>query len=259
MRVVWRSFGTGFMFQAVAMRKEAGTYLALVSAPFFTLIFLSIVVHSDRADLASYAVIAPTLMTLWTAVLMFSGEMISEDRENGRLEALVAAPISFSQLVFGRLCACMLLSLPAFGIAVVVAGLAFGHWITIHHPLVFVVAIVVTAVATAATATALSALFVVAPGARIVQNTLSFPMFLVGGVMVPASQLPVGLSGISRAIYLSWGADLLRDSLAAESVEAPVARLATVMLLGAAALAFGSVSIVRFLRRARRQGTLSRV
>lgn len=252
-------FGLGLAFQTRRMARSVDSYFALVGAPFYTVVFLSMVLYSGRTDLASYTVIAPTLMTLWTAALMFSGEMISEDRENGRLEPLVASPLSFPALVFGRLCGAMLISVPAFALAIGVAGIFFDHWVTVHHPVVFVLATVTTALSTAATATALSALFIVAPGARIVQNTLSMPMFLLSGVMVPVALFPGWLEGLSRVLYLSWGADLMRDALAPGPVESVAFRLAMVVLLGALALAFGAVTLVRFLRRARAEGTLSRV
>jgi ABC-2 type transport system permease protein len=248
----------GFRFQLVAMRGQADTYFALVSTPFFAVIFVSIMIYSGREDLVPYAVIAPTLMALWTASLTFAGEMISEDRENGRLELMVAAPASVSLLVFGRLCAAMTVSVPAFAMSVVVAGVGFGHWIVIHHLPMFLVAVVLTALATAATATALSALFVITPGARVVQNTLTFPMFLLGGVIIPTSVLPSGLAVASRFIYLSWGGDLLRDSLSPGPIEWPAPRLAMVVLLGGVGLAFGLVFINHFLRRGRALGTLSR-
>lgn len=259
MRSLALGFGLGFSFQTRRMAGSVDSYFALVGAPFFTAVFLSMVLYSGRADLASYTVVAPTLMTLWTAALMFAGEMISDDRDNGRLEPLVASPVSVPMLVFGRLCGAMLVSVPAFALSVGVAGLLFGFWVTVHHPVVFVLAAVTTALSTAATATALSALFIAAPGARIVQNTLSMPVFLLSGVMVPVALFPGWLEGLSRVLYLSWGADLMRDALEPGPVESVAPRLAAVVLLGALALAFGSATLVRFLRRARAEGTLSRI
>ena len=259
MRGLFTSYVLGLGFQSRAMARSVDTYFTLVGTPFTTAILMSMVLYSGRTDLAAYAVVAPTLMSLWTAALMFAGEMISEDRENGRLEPLVASPVSLPALVFGRLCGAMLVSLPAFALAILVAGLGFGHWITFHHPVVFVAAMLATALGTAATATALSALFIAAPGARIVQNTLSMPMFLLAGVMVPVALFPGWLEGVSRALYLSWAADLFRDSLLPEPVEAAVPRLLAVLALSAIALALGSLTLVRFLRRARAEGTLSRV
>ncbi|WP_017587873.1 ABC transporter permease [Nocardiopsis ganjiahuensis] len=259
MRRLLGGFTLGLGFQLRAMVRSADTYFALVGAPLTTVVLMSMMLYSGRTDLASYAVVAPTLMSLWTAGLMFAGEMISEDRENGRLEPLLASPVSLPSLVFGRLCGAMFISLPAFALAIVTAGLVFGVWITIHHPVVFVLAVLATSLATAATVTALSAVFIVAPGARIVQNSLSMPVFLLAGVMVPVALFPVWLEGASRVLYLSWGADLFRDALEPAPVEAVALRLLTMAALGAAALAFGSLTLVRFLRRARAEGTLSRV
>ena len=111
--------------------------------------------------------------------------------------------------------------------------------------------------ATAGAATALSALFVLAPSARIVQNTLSFPMFLLGGVLVPVSFFPAWLETLSRVVYLSWASDLLRAAVGPEAVEHGAGRAAMVFLLGGVTLAFGLVFIHRFLRRAREVGALS--
>jgi len=256
---VLSGFLLGLTFQTRTMTRSVDTYFTLIGAPFSTLILMSMVLYSGRTDLAAYAVVAPTLMTLWSAALMFAGEMISEDRENGRLELLVASPVSLVLLVFGRLCGAMLVSLPAFLLAMGVAGLVFDFWVTVHHPVVFILTALVTAVSTAATATALSALFIAAPGARIVQNTLSMPMFVLAGVMVPVSLFPGWLEGVSRLIYLSWGADLFRDALSPGPVESTAFRLFITLALGGLALALGSFTLVRFVRRARVDGGLSRV
>ncbi|MFB8141362.1 ABC transporter permease, partial [Streptomyces parvus] len=246
-------------FQTVAMRGQADTYFSLITAPFFTLVFMSIMEYSGRTDLNSHAVIAPMLITLWTAALSFSGEMISEDRENGRLESLVAAPVSFAMLVFGRLCACMLLALPSFLMSHLAAGLVFGYWLPFERPVLFVTALVLTAMATAATATALSAVFVIAPGARIVQNTLSFPVYLLGGVLVPVAQYPDWLETVTRIVYLSWGADLLRAATTpGADLDNAAGYLVMLGLLGAAAFVCGRLFIGRFLRRARALGALAK-
>ncbi|MGW8994159.1 ABC transporter permease [Streptomyces zhihengii] len=252
-------FGAGFAFQTVAMRGQADTWFSLITAPFFTLVFMSIMEYSGRTELNAHAVIAPMLITLWTAALSFSGEMISDDRENGRLEALAAAPMSFSALVFGRLCACMLLALPSFLMSYLVAGAVFGYWLPFARPLLFASALVLTAMATAATATALSAVLVIAPGARIVQNSLSFPVYLLGGVLIPVSQYPDWLEALTRIVYLSWGSDLLRAATAPHGgVESTALHTVMLCALGAAAFLSGRVFIARFLRQARALGALTR-
>lgn len=251
--------GAGFAFQLVAMRGQADTYFSLITAPFFATVFMAIMEYTGRTDLNAHAVVAPMLITLWTAALSFSGEMISDDRENGRLESLAAAPMSFAMLVFGRLCGCMLLALPSFLMAYLAAGSLFGYWMSFERPLLFASALVLTAMATAATATALSAVFVLAPGARIVQNTLSFPVYLLGGVVVPVSQFPDWLQVLARVVYLSWAADLLRAATTpGADLENAALHLVMLCLLGTGAFVFGRLFIARFLQRARALGALAK-
>src|SRR5699024_4091842 len=94
---------------------------------------------------------------------------------------------------------------------------------------------------------------------RIVQNTLSMPMFVLAAVMVPVSLFPGWLEGVSRLIYLSWGADLLRDALSPGPVGSTAFGLFIALALGALALALGPFAPVRSVRRAPVDGGLSRV
>jgi ABC-2 type transport system permease protein len=244
-------------FQLGLALREPDNFHVFATAPLSTLIFLAIIEHSGRADLIPYGLLAPVLMALWTTALFVAGEMISEERERGILEALVIAPAPFVSVVMGRLCAVAIVSLGCVVESVLVAGLVFRHWLTVHQPLLFAATLVVTVLAMAGTATVLSAAFVLTPSARTFQNTLSYPFFLLAGVLVPLSLLPEWIQPLGRLIFLSWSADLLRDSLSPAGAAAPVPRLAVVALLGLAGLAGGTALLNRFLRKARAKGTLA--
>ncbi|GLZ31121.1 hypothetical protein Lesp02_33090 [Lentzea sp. NBRC 105346] len=85
-------------------------------------------------------------------------------------------------------------------------------------------------------------------------NFLSFPIYILSGVMVPVSYLPDFLEPLSRLVFLSWSADLMRDSLAAASVPNAGWRLLVIIGLGATGLVGGRVLLSAVLRRAREQG-----
>jgi ABC-2 type transport system permease protein len=112
------------------------------------------------------------------------------------------------------------------------------------------------AVAIAGTATAMSAVFVLARTARTFQNTLSYPIFLLSGAFVPVDLLPGWLQPLSRLVFLSWGTDLLRDSISPQAVPSVAARLAVVLGLGAGAFIGGMAMLDKFLDRVRALGTL---
>ncbi|MFF3749496.1 ABC transporter permease [Streptomyces sp. NPDC002018] len=252
-----RLFLNGFVFQLLLARRSPDTFQVCATAPLLTVVFLAINKYTGAGDLTSYAVAAPTLMSLWTLGLSIAGTALTEDRDLGTLEGQIAAPAPMGLTFLGRMCSVVVVGLVAFAESWLVAGVLFGRWLAIPHPFVLAGCLLATAAATAGTAGLLAPLFVLTPSARTVQNTLSFPFYLLGGVLVPAASLPVWVQPASRAVYLSWCADLLRDSLATAPVGRPVLRLLAVLVLGAAGYGVGMVLLHRVVLRVRRTGTLS--
>jgi ABC-2 type transport system permease protein len=115
----------------------------------------------------------------------------------------------------------------------------------------------VTAFAILGTALVMASVFVLSRSARNFQNSLNYPFFLLGGVLVPVALLPGWLQPLCRLVFLSWSADLLRDALEPAPVRGVAARLLVIALLGAAAAALGRWLLHRMLDRLRRHGTLS--
>lgn len=135
----------------------------------------------------------------------------------------------------------------------------FGIVVDIEHPLVFALTVLVTAFAAAGTATIMASLFIVTRSARTFQNSLSWPFYVLGGVLVPVSFLPDWLEPLSAVVFLSWSADLLRASLAPEAVHDVGSRLAVIVLLGACGFAIGFALLARMIHQARRTATLGLV
>src|SRR5690606_15001999 len=123
-------------------------------------------------------------------------------RSPDRLMALVAAPSSFPAVIAGRILAVTAVSMLGFAESWAVAALV-GVRVAIVHPGVFVGALVVTAFATACSALALAALFVRTRAARAFQNTLTYPFYILGGVMVDRKSTRLNSShvNISYAVF----------------------------------------------------------
>jgi ABC-2 type transport system permease protein len=247
----------GFVFQVRVLRRSFGDMIALVTAPMMTLVFLAITRNAGRTDLAPYAVLAPALIVLWAVALLIAGEIVTRERENGSLEALIATPASFPAVVTGRIAAVTLLSLAGFAESWLAAWAVFGVVVPVFHPVAFAATLAVTALAMAGTASMMSALFVLARSARAFQNSLNYPFYVLGGVMVPVSFLPGWLEPVSRAVFLSWSADLLRDALAPPAITYLLPRLAVVFGLGLAGYAAGVWLLRRAVDRLRKTGSLS--
>ena len=228
--------------------------MALANAPLLTVAFLAIMRHADRPDLEAYAVIAPTVITVWQMALLVSGEIIDFERQNGSLEAMIAAPTPLGAMILGRVMTVTAVSLVSLIESAAVARLLFGVSLGLEHPGVFAGALAATAFAMAGTAVAMAAIFVLHRSARTFQNSLSYPFYLLGGAMVPPALLPEWLQPLSKIVFLSWATDLFRDSLRPEPVPGVYWRLGMILLLGAVAYGLGVWLLDRVLTRVRRTG-----
>lgn len=245
-------------FQLLLTLRTPTTVQVLVSAPLYTVMFLSITGYAGRHDLTAFAVLAPVLMSLWSMSLFAAGELVTGERDRGTLEGMLATPASYHLVVVARILAVVALSMVSFGESWLVARTAFGLTVEIAHPSLFVAAVLVSGIAMAGTASVLAALFVLAPSARVLQNSLSFPFYLLSGVLVPLDRLPYWLHPVARLVFLSWSADLLRSGLGASPVSGAASAFTAVAVLGAVGFTVGGVLFRVVLHRVRHDGTLAR-
>lgn len=251
------AFRAGLGLEARIVRAAPDALIPLVTAPLFALIFLAIVRQSGRPDLQADALMAPVLMTLWWIALQNAGNMITGDRWQALLEPLLATPASLASVLLGRIVTLTCFGLLSFFEVWAVGELVFGVSIPFEHPGALGLTLFVTALATAGTSVAFAAVFVLTRNAYTFTNSLSYPLYLLGGVFVPVAILPGWLHPVSSGIFMSWGADLLRASLKPPPVDDLWQRLGMIVLLGAISYAIGRAILSHVLRRMREKGELA--
>lgn len=249
------SYAAGFRNQWSHMVSSGDWMRTILTTPLLTMVFVSLFLHADRGELISYAVLAPGLMAMWSTGLVTAGELITFERENGSLEALLAAPASLTAVIYGKITAITTLSLVGFVEAWIVGSLMAGYAIPIWHPWLFAAAIIATVAAMICWSAVMSGIFVLARSARTFQNSLSYPFYVLGGVLVPVSMLPTWVEGPSHLVFLSWSSDLLRDSLTETSVEHLFSRLMAIVVLGACGLGLGLVLLQKTINRVKTTGS----
>jgi ABC-2 type transport system permease protein len=247
--------GAGIRLQLALVRRTPAQLLTLVTAPLFSVIFLSLAVHQDATSRVAAAVIGPGLMSMWLISLDVAASVLSEDRFGGRLELFLSTPASLSLVILGRILAVSVVGMLAFAESWLVARAAFGIMVPVRHPGLTVLALVVTVLSSSFTATLLASAFVLSRSLHVYQNSMSYPVYILGGVVVPLFVLPGWVQPVSKVVYLSWCSDLLRGSLAAPRV--PDAGLDIAMALGLGVLALGAAVVLtqRILDLLRRNAT----
>jgi ABC-2 type transport system permease protein len=233
--------------------------MPLISTPFFTLVAVAVLKHSGREDLVSYGVIAPLLMTLAWMGIYIASEVVNNDRQGSILEVLIATPSSYFALLLTRVTILCSLGLIAFAESWLIARLAFGVSIHIYHPEVLIATLVATIFASAGTSLITAAIFCFGRSARTLQGVVGYPLFVLGGVLVPVTYLPGWIEPLSRGVFLYWAANLLRDSTQSAAPAHVGEHIAAVLALGAIGAVIGTLLLSRMLTRLRQEGDLGLV
>lgn len=250
-------FRSGLRLQLSFFRNVPDSLIPLLTGPLFALVFSMVLRHGGRTDLSAYAVIAPFYMSLWWFAVFTGGFVIQTERWEGTIEYLVAAPAGFASVVVGRIATMMLAGAVAFAEVWLFGRYALGVDVTIRHPYVFAASLVLTLVAMTTTALFMANLFVLSRTAVTFSNSASYPVYLLGGILVPVSLLPGWLRPLSDVVFMSWSARLLRGSLTAGPIGGVALDLGMLAVLAVAALGLATAFMSRILRSVRRTGELA--
>ncbi|MER5431217.1 ABC transporter permease [Streptomyces sp. NPDC002588] len=246
----------GFVLQMRFYRYRPDLLAPLLTSPLYGGIFAMIMRYSGRSDLVGSVSLTPFYMSLWWFALFSGGWIIQTDRWEGTLEYLVSAPADFAAVVFGRVGATVLPGVAAFGETWLLARYVLRGDVAVRHWGVFIGSFTLTLFAMAATALLMAGAFVLARSAVTFSNSASFPFYVLGGILVPVALLPGWLQPLSKAVFLSWSADLLRASIVPGPVPHPVRGMVMIALLGTFTLVAGYTVLRRILQQVRHTGEL---
>jgi ABC-2 type transport system permease protein len=138
------------------------------------------------------------------------------EKQAGTYELLQTAPLSTSNIIFGKS-----LAGSAFGVILSIATTLGAVLLTgnaIANPLLFVVAIIAGAFAFSALGMLIAVVVKDMPTANISLTALRLPMTFISGVFIPVQNLPLGLRVVSYMTPLNYMIDALREAMFEPSV-----------------------------------------
>lgn len=257
---VWRRAGAALdvavesaLLQIRTQQHPANAILGIVQPASFLLIAAFASRRTDRIDL-SEAALGAALVALWGATIWSAGSILRGERWQGTLPQILARPAGLAPVLIGKTLGSTLRSSLYIGVTIAVTAAALGHPISIARPLPFAAALLAVLASALVLGLLLSCLFVLTRAAGRISEALMYPIFILGGLLVPLSLLPEWVRPLSTVVSLRWGGELLRAGAGGEPQAGRAWLLLALTTLGYAVLArlvFG-----RVLDRARKEGTL---
>jgi ABC-2 type transport system permease protein len=247
--VVWASA----RLQLRSQRHPTFLVLGLVQPAAFLLVATFASRGGSRVDLAA-AALGAGLIALWGATIWSAGSILRAERRQGTLPALVSRPAGLGPVLLGKSLGTTLRSALVIGATVYAAAWAVGHPIPVEHPLALAAGLAAILVSATVLGLLLSCVFVLTRAAPRISEALMYPVFIVGGMLVPIELIPGWAQPFSNLVSLYWGSRLAKE--AATGAPQRLVDWAGIALTTAAYALLAYASFSRVVDRARRDGSL---
>ncbi|MFD7712644.1 ABC transporter permease [Streptomyces sp. NPDC059785] len=243
--------GPSLRMQAHLLLRRPGSLAPLLVNPFYVVVLFSVVAprHPSATVLTSIGLTA-FVMAAWGHAMFTASHVIDEERFGGALEINLTAPSGYLVSLIVRILTVTLAAAPIMAEVTAIGWLTHGTVLDIRRPWQFCAAVLVCLVGCAAAALLLGALLLLVKGARTLQNAVTYPFYLLAGLVLPHSVLPVGIRQLSDFFFLTWAVRGLRAAAAGSAGGWTDLALASVLITAQAAA--GTLVLHRVVQRLRR-------
>jgi ABC-2 type transport system permease protein len=185
---------------------------AILIQPMVIAVLALFMLRGTGGDYAMFVVVGSGLTGLWSSLLFISGNSINVERWQGTLESLVAAPIPFEVIVFGKNLANVVQSLISMTASYLLAALFFGYTLRMIAPALFIVSVLLSVFAFISFGLIIAPLFIMYRGIQQWQNAMEFPVYILAGFLFPIALLPNWTTPISYVLPPYWAARALHET-----------------------------------------------
>ncbi|PRY37528.1 ABC transporter permease [Umezawaea tangerina] len=237
--------------QARLLLLRPGSLAPLLVNPLYVVVLFGVVAaHRPSATLLTTLGLTAFVMAAWGHAMFTASHVIDEERFSGTLEINLTAPTGYLTSLVVRILTVTLAAAPVIAEVAAIGWLVHGTGLVVRDPVQFGLAVLVCLVGCAASALLLSGLLLLVRGARTLQNALTYPFYLLAGLVLPHSELPEGIRQLSDLFFLTWAVKGLRA--AASGAAGGWTDLALATALAVAQAAVGVLVLRRVVQRLRR-------
>lgn len=223
----------------------------LFVVPLYAVVFFTTVRSYGAPELAGTVALTAFSMSMWSQAMFVAAEVVDNDRWDGTLEPSLLTPNAYVRSLVTRVCTITALSVPVLVEVIAIGRVGFGFPLPVHRPVIALTATLLLVVGTAGSALLVSALMIIVPVGRLLQNALTYPFYILGGLVLPVTSLPAPVEWVARLFFLSHGAQLLRDAMSGAD-GSHWGDFWALLVLSVMQLAAGVFLLRRALSRARR-------
>jgi ABC-2 type transport system permease protein len=230
---------------------------AVIIQPLIVALLAIYMLRDTSSFEAIYVVVGSALSGLWSGTLFCSSFNVNVERWLGTLEMIVGSPTHLATVIVSKTLANTAMSLTSIFFSYPLAALLFGYRLTIAHPFLFAVSLLLTVLALTSLGMVIAPFMSLNLGANTWANVLEFPVYILSGFLFPIILLPRWTTPLSYALSPYWAARALH------ATSSGAASLSEVYVSWGLLIAFGviywfiSAWLFRgLLRRAREEATL---
>lgn len=245
-------FLTALRTEQRAMR---GNPLLLVNSGILPAVLLVIAVETGHPapGLAAERVVAVMLTALWGSTVWMSGGVLRRERTYGTLARCVSGVWSPYLLLLGKSLGATVYSVGAILVSTTLTAAALRLPLSVSHPVWIAVALLVLVCSGTALGALVSCLFLVTRNGLVWSSALMYPVFVVGGLLIPTGDLPYWLRWVPDLISLHWIKDFL---VGAATGGVALSSLGVATMLTFAYFLVAGLAYRRAVDVARREGSL---
>ena len=187
------------------MVQDFFTFTLIYQPILFTLLTVSTYLYGGKPGFGLFAVTGAGMVGIWNNNLWSSGEIVNHERQSGTLSLLIASPTSLLLVLLGKSLANAVTSIIAMGTTFVTGSIVYHLELGISNPLGFALGLALTVIALACLGLVLGSLFVLTRNTGYVMNVANYPIYLLSGLAVPLTILPIWTRPLSVALAPTWG------------------------------------------------------